>query len=112
LSLRNTLDVCINPLDDVSHPDGADEHRHRTNCYPDVNADDDISLGQRAIIDFKRGWPGSFYDPLGNLVVTMDVKQKHVLVGNQRVYDKELIYARVIGLLASSRYINFDDVLA
>ncbi len=23
LSIRKTLDVCINPLDDVSHPDGA-----------------------------------------------------------------------------------------
>ena len=33
-------------------------------------------------------------------------------VGKERVYDQELIYARVIGLLASSRDINFDDVLA
>ena len=33
-------------------------------------------------------------------------------VGKERVYDHELIYARVIGLLASSRDINFDDVLA
>ena len=31
-------------------------------------------------------------------------------VGKERVYDKELIYARVIGLLASSRDINSDDV--
>ena len=29
----------------------------------------------------------------------------------ERVYDQELIYARVIGLLASSRDINFDDEL-
>ena len=34
------------------------------------------------------------------------------MVGNQRVYDQELIYARVIGLLASSRSINIDYVLA
>ena len=30
----------------------------------------------------------------------------------ERVYDQELIYARVIGLLVSSRDINFDDELA
>ena len=42
----------------------------------------------------------------------MDVKKNHVLVGKERVYDQELIYARVIGLLASSREINFNDVLA
>jgi len=35
-----------------------------------------------------------------------------VLLGNKRVYDQELIYARVIGLLVSSRDIKFDDVLA
>ena len=40
----------------------------------------------------------------------MDVKKNHVLVGKERVY--ELIYARVIGLLASSREINFNYVLA
>ena len=35
-----------------------------------------------------------------------------MLVGNERVYDQELIYARVIRLLVSSRDIKFDDVLA
>ena len=81
-------------------------------AHPDVNADDAINPGQRAMKDFKGRWPGSFYDPLGKLVITMDVKQKHVLVGKGRVYDQELKYARVIGLLASSRELNFDDVLA
>ena len=44
----------------------------------------------------------------------MDVKKNHVLVGKERrrVYDQELIYAPVIGLLTSSREINFNDVLA
>ena len=71
-----------------------------------VNADDAVSLGQQA------GWPVSLYGPLGKLVVTMDVKKKHMLVGKERVYDQELINACVIGLLASSQEINFDDVLA
>ena len=30
----------------------------------------------------------------------------------ERVYDQELIYARIIGLLASSQEINFNYVLA
>ena len=34
-----------------------------------------------------------------------------MLVGKERAYDQELIYARVIDLLASSREINFNDVL-
>ena len=36
----------------------------------------------------------------------MDVKRNHVFVGKERVYDQKLIYARVIGLPASSREIN------
>ena len=113
LSLRNTLDVCIDPLDDKSHPDGALMNIVSGQiAHPDVNADEAVSLGQQAMNNFKDGWPGSFYDSLGKLVVTMDVKKKHILVGKERVYDQELIYARVIGLLASSREINFDDVLA
>ena len=35
-----------------------------------------------------------------------------MLLGNERVYDQELIYARVIRLLVSSRDTKFDDVLA
>ena len=81
-------------------------------AHPDVNADDAVSLGQRAMSIFKAGWPGSFYGPLGKLVVTMDVTKKHVLVSKESVYDQELIDVRVIGLLVSSREINFDDVLA
>ena len=82
-------------------------------AHPDVNADNAaISLGHRAMENVKGGWPDSFYCPPGKPVVTMDVKKNHVLVGKERVYDQELIYARVIGLLASSREINFNDVLA
>ena len=42
----------------------------------------------------------------------MDVKKNHDLVGKARVDDKELMYTRVIGLLESSREINFNYVLA
>ena len=62
--------------------------------------------------DFKRGWPESFYQTLGKLATTMDQNKKHVSVGNTKVYDQDLIYARVIGLISSSREIDFKEVLA
>ena len=50
LSLRNTLEACINPLDDVSHPDGALINIVTGKIAdPEVNAGDAVSLGQRAI---------------------------------------------------------------
>ena len=111
--IRDTLDLCIDPMDDTSHPDGKllNIVTGQT-ASPEVNVDNALSLGQTAILEFTNGWPKSFYDSISKLVVTMDVKQKQLFVGKKRVYDQELIYARVIGLLASARDINIDDVLS
>jgi len=49
-------------------------------AHPGVNADEAVSLGQQVMNNFKDGWPGSFYDSIGKLVVTMDVKKKHIFV--------------------------------
>ena len=81
-SVRDTLDVFVDPLDFASHPDGALMHTVAGQiAHPDVNADNAVSLGHRATGNFKFGWPDSFYCPLGKLVVTMDVKKNHLLVG-------------------------------
>ncbi len=112
LSLRRTLDVCIDPLENESHPDGALMNIVTGEvAHPTVNADNAVGYGKQAMETFKAGWPGSFYDPLAKLIITMDVKKKHILVGKERVYDQELIYACVIGLLISSCSINIDQVL-
>ena len=60
-------------------------------AHPDVNAYNAVSLGHLAMENFKGGWPDSFYCPLGKLVVTMDVKNNHVLVVKERVHGQELI---------------------
>ena len=41
----------------------------------------------------------------------MDMKKNHSLIGKEHVYDQELIYACVIGLLPKPREINFDNLL-
>ena len=76
LSLRNTLDVYINSFDNESYPDGALMNIMIGQiAHPDVKADNALALGQQATKDFKSGWPGTFYDPLGKLIVPMDVKK-------------------------------------
>ena len=96
--------MIINPLNDESHPDGSLLNVVTGQiAHPDVNADEAIILGKKAMNDFRKGWPESFYQTLGKLVKTMDQSKKHVIVGNTKVYDQDLIYARVIGLMSSSR---------
>ena len=110
--LLDTLDVCNDLLVCLSPRWCTHEHCSRQIAHPDVNADNAVSLGHRAMENAKGGWPDSLYCPPGKLVVTMGVKKNHVLVGKERVYDQELIYARVSGLLGSSREIDFNDMLA
>ena len=81
-------------------------------AHPDANTDNALILGHRATWNFKFGWPDSLCCPLGKLGVAMYVKKNHLLVGKERVYDQELLYARVIGLFACSREMNFSNVLA
>ena len=60
--------------------------------------------------NFKGGWPDSFLP--SRQASCHNGCEEDVLVGKERVYDQELIYARAIDLHASSRGINFNDVLA
>ena len=77
-----------------------------------VNLDFAVSIGKSQLRQFRDSWPQGFYGTLSKKVVNFDVKKKHIKVGDQRVVDHELIYARAIGLLISTRTIDFSDVLS
>jgi len=44
-------------------------------------------------------------------MVTFSTKKKRITVGEHAVIDQEAIYACVIGLLVSERYLSFQEVL-
>ena len=76
---NSILDVHINPLHDVSHPDGALINIVTGQiAHPDVNVDDVVSIGKQAMREFRDGWVESFYAAFGKLVVTMDVNKSCV----------------------------------
>ena len=70
-----------------------------------------VSLGADQMRGFKEGWPYKFYIKLSKSAKTMDVKRKSLLIGDIQVFYQEVVYGRVIGLLLSSRDIDFDNVL-
>ena len=104
-SLRDTLDVCLDPLDYTSHPDGAPMNIVTESiAHPDTNVDNTVSPGHRTIEHFKGGRPDSLYCPLSNLIVTMDVKKNHVLVGrNVSMTRNSSTYVSLVYLLAHER---------
>ena len=82
-SLRDTLDVCIDQLDYAYHPDDALVNITTGKITQlDVNADipSSLDIGQwkTSRVDGRIQYT---YCPLGKLVVTMDVKKNHMLVG-------------------------------
>ena len=49
-------------------------------AHPEVNADNEVSHGHRAMENFKAGRSDPLYCSLGKLVVTLYVTKNHVLV--------------------------------
>ena len=62
--------------------------------------------------EFERKLPDGFYDSIPMKVETMAVTKKSVKVADSKVYNTELIYSRVVGLQASSREININEVIS
>ena len=61
--------------------------------------------------NFKSGWPFSFYGKISKCTHTMQTQKKHVTFDDQKLHDKELIYARLTGLQASGHNIAIVAVL-
>ena len=46
---------------------------------------------------FRASWPSGFYGTIKKEVVPFYVK--HILIGDEKVFDQKLIYARAVGLV-------------
>ena len=78
-------------------------------AVPEVNVSQAISNGHNQLIVFEKSLPTGFWKTIQRKVKTMAIaKKRHFYV----IYDTQLIFARVIGLQASSREVDFKDVLS
>ena len=62
--------------------------------------------------EFVKGWPDSFNKPLPKRVKTMHAAKPSAGMNLPKTYDSSAIYTRVIGLQASGRDLNLQDVLS
>ena len=112
-SIQRSLALGIDPLDPDQHPNGkllniaTGELAHE-----DVNAHNALEVGQTMVKCFRKSWPSGFYDKLSKPIVTMNDKKKHVVLGGKILYDQEMIYARIIGLMSSNRPVPIDACLS
>jgi len=76
-----------------------------------VNVDTGLQIGEKLMRRYELSWPNGFNVTISKEVKTMQLMKKHISVGTVKVYDTSLIYSRIIGLQASGRKLNLDDVL-
>ena len=62
--------------------------------------------------EFENGWPKNFNDKLSRVVKTQVESGKYIKVGYTKVFNTELIYARVIEFQASSQEIDIKQLLS
>ncbi len=112
--LRRKLDLCIDPLDPEKHSQSDHIVNISSGCIsPDtVNVHHALEMGQTLMQKFEDGWGPGFYGTIHKPVQTMSLTKKHVSVGQEKVFDTNLIYSRVIGLQASNRQVDITNVLS
>jgi hypothetical protein len=109
--IRKKLEMCIDPMDPADHPDGIVNIVSGKIGKDEVNVHKSVEIGRLLMKEFENKWPDGFYGPIPKKVVTMSVKQA-VSIGKDKIVDINAIYARVIGLMSSSRDIDIKDVLS
>ena len=111
-SLRKKIEICIDPLDPKKHPKSMVNIATGQLARDTVNVDRSIERGTEAMKQFESKWPTGFDEKISKVVEIQAAGKKHLKVGNTKVFDTNLIYTRVIGLQASSRDIDINELLA
>jgi len=96
MKIREALSTCIDIFD-------ADTHPYSSLVDRTVNVDDAIKIGTDQWLQYERIWPNGFHDRLKKVKGMSKALKLKAIAGASQVVNTEMIYARVIGILASSR---------
>jgi len=108
-NIRAKLETCIDPLDTDDHPSGI-VNIISGRIGPDkVNVDEAVAVGRNQMLEYESTWPEGFHSTLSKKVMTMNVNKKQVQLGDASIFDTEVIFSRVMGLMAS-RAVDVKDI--
>ena len=112
-NIRTKLEACINPLDpEQLSPGLVNIVTGKIIDHPSVNVDGAVEHGKMALDRYKEKLPDGFYDTIPNVVQNMSSVKKHVKIGESKVINTELVYARAMALHSSDREVDTDNLLA
>lgn len=108
-NLREKLDSCIDSLKPGEHTAGILNIVSGRIGPDSVNVDGAVNIGTTQLHAYASSWPEGFNGALSKNVTAMAVSRKGVKFGTGTVYDTQLIYSRVMGLV-STRPIDLQDL--
>ena len=110
-SIKKKLQECVDP-DPEGHPPEVVNIAIGQIAKDNVIVDKAVELGFKQTKEFQNGLPKNFNDKLSRVVLTQVESRKHIKVGDNKVFNKEFIYTRVIGIQASSKIIDIKQLLS
>lgn len=112
IKIRKKLEMSIHPMQSDEHPEGVVNIVSGKISSNLVNVDNAVTIGNKQMEMFECSWPEGFNATITNKVVTMKINKKNVKIDETAIiYDTQLIYSRVIGLL-SSRAVDLKDIMS
>ena len=111
-ALKSKLEMCIHPLKPELHSKQIVNVANGTLGASLVNVDQAVSIGHGHLLEFEKELPTGFWKSIERKIKTMSTARKGISIGPKVLYDTQLIFSRVIGLQASSREVDFKDVLS
>lgn len=111
-AIRKKLELCINPLDPDLHPPSIVNIISGQIADGAVTVHDAVDIGKKKMTEYESGWPAGFHNTISKGVKTIADGKKHIKIGSKKLYDTTVIYSRVIGIQASSRDIDIQDVMS
>ena len=115
-ALCQKLDMCINPLKPKEHPQDGLLNIVTGEVILDsgTNAENSLKISRNQQKEFEKNWPESFYKPLRRETKPIAADRKSIDIGDQKVIDVGVFYARALTLHASRRpgNLTIDTMLA
>lgn len=111
-NLSKKIELCVDPLDPASHPPSLLNIVSGQIANDTVNVHNAVAIGTKQMQEFESGWPKKFNDTISKRVTTISDSKKHIKIGTKKIFDTTVIYSRVIGIQASSRDIDIENVLS
>ena len=95
------LKTCVDPLDPMGHPVEIFNIVNGKKAHASVNVEKSYEIGSKALENFQKGLPETYYKTLTSTVITMANKKRNLVMNKNMMPDPSKIFSRALGLVTT-----------